>query len=152
MGTTFKFVCADDALLPGVLARQMAVLDGEPNVVFVTCNNINTDDELNPESRSSAVPGRCSGERAINTSFSGLNNYVGAPSNQMFRMSAAQGIAVDASYRYILDVKLAAQILQRGDYASIDDDGCLYRVHSRERNSVEHPRRHKVCGVCTAHR
>jgi glycosyltransferase involved in cell wall biosynthesis len=128
-GTYFKFLCADDALLEGVLAKQISVLDNHPDVVLVTCDSMLADSLLNPVKVMRMFPDMCSGARVVNACLSGLNNYVGNPSAIMFRYKAVEGITVDPSYRYILDLKFSLEILGRGGYANIGEPGYLCRDH-----------------------
>lgn len=129
-GRYIKFVCADDVLLDGVLAKQLRILESHAEVALVTCNNFVTDANLRINGSYCAAPGLQSGARVINLCLSRVGNCIGGPSNTMFRRAVAQGIAADPSFHLLSDLKFYLQILERGAYANIDEFGYLYRQHS----------------------
>lgn len=47
----------------------------------------------------------------------------------MFRLTDANGIDFDPSYRFVSDLKFGLQLLQQGNYLNIDEAGYLYRRH-----------------------
>lgn len=128
-GQYIKFLCADDVLLDGVVFKQLEVLRKRPEVALVTCNLFITDSELHRERILRSFPGSCSGSRIINACLSGLINYVGGPSNIMFRRADSTDLLFDEAYRGLADLKLNLQLLKRGDYVNIDEVGYLYRRH-----------------------
>jgi glycosyltransferase involved in cell wall biosynthesis len=128
-GRYFKLLCADDVLLDGVLAKQLNILESRPEVALVTSGYLPTDPNLNVQGSWSAFPGSHPGYRVINFCLSRMTNGIGGPSNIMIRRVAAAGVTSDASYRLLSDLKFSIQILQRGDYVSIDEPGVLYRRH-----------------------
>jgi glycosyltransferase involved in cell wall biosynthesis len=128
-GRYVKFLCADDVLLGGVLRKQLNVLEARPEIALVTCGYLPTDRHLNIQGSWSAFPGSHPGHRVINFCLSRMTNAIGGPSNIMIRRSAAVGVVSDASYRLLADLKFCLQILEKGDYASIDEPGVLYRRH-----------------------
>jgi glycosyltransferase involved in cell wall biosynthesis len=125
-----KLLCADDVLLDGVLLRQMRVLKDESDVTIVSCDALVTNWELKVKEKHRMLPGRHSGGRVINACLSGLWNYIGGPSNVMFRRADAVGISFDNSYRLIADLKFFLQLLKKGSYFNIGQAGYFYRRHS----------------------
>jgi glycosyltransferase involved in cell wall biosynthesis len=134
-GRYIKFLCADDIFLDGLLLKQLNILRTRSEVGLVTCDLILTDSNLNRTGGQRYYPGSTSGSRVIEACLGGLNNYIGGPSNVMLRKSAVQGLRMDSSYRWVSDLKLWLQILERGDYVNINENGCLYRRHA-EADSV----------------
>lgn len=128
-GRYIKFLCADDVLLDGVLQKQLSVLENRSDVVLVTCDYLPTDPNLNIQGSWSAFPGSHPGRRIINFCLSRMVNAIGGPSNIMIRRAAATGVLSDASYRLLSDLKFCLQVLEHGDYVSIDEPGILYRRH-----------------------
>lgn len=128
-GRYIKFLCADDVLLDGVLQKQLSVLENRPQVALVTCGYLPTDPNLNIQGSWSAFPGSHPGRRIINFCLSRMVNAIGGPSNIMIRRAAAIAVVSDASYRLLSDLKFCLQVLQHGDYVSIDEPGVLYRRH-----------------------
>lgn len=129
-GRYVKFLCADDVLRGGVLRKQLNVFEANPNVVLVTCGYLSTDSQLNVQEAWCAFPGQHPGRRLINYSLSRMVNCIGGPSNIMIRRQAAAGIYSDKNYSLLADLKFALQVLERGDYASINEPGVLYRRHA----------------------
>ncbi|MBS1813482.1 MAG: glycosyltransferase [Acidobacteria bacterium] len=129
-GKYIKFLCADDVLLDGVLPQQLDILRTSSDVCLVTSDLIETDEHLHPQKRVHYLPGKRPGRSVISTCLTGLSNYIGGPSNYMYRRACADGIKVDPKYRFISDLKFCLQILQRGNYANINRPGYLYRRHA----------------------
>lgn len=129
-GRYFKFLGADDVLLEGVLTKQLSVLEDRQDVTLVTCNLSLTNSKLDRDRTLCCFPGSCLGSDIINLCLSGLNNYIGGPSNFMFRLADAAGLSMNDSYRYVSDLRFGLQLLQRGNYVNIDDIGYLYRRHA----------------------
>lgn len=129
-GEFVKPLCADDVLLDGVLRKQLDILRHRPAVALVTCDLFITDSDLNIERRLRFFPGACSGNRVINACLSGLVNYVGGPSNIMYRRADYEYLPVDETYRSLADLKFNLHLLMRGDYVNIDQPGYLYRRHT----------------------
>lgn len=128
-GRYFKFLCADDILLEGVLEKQISILNFRADVTLVSCHICVTDANLQAGKFFSFFPGEGTGSRLINSCLSGLSNYIGGPSNFMFRLADARGITFDPSYSFVSDLKFGLQLLQRGNYLNIDQAGYLYRRH-----------------------
>ncbi len=135
-GTYIKYLCADDVLLDGVLLKQLAVLRERPEVSLVSCDMYVTDSELKVQRVHRFYPGVCKGARLKNVCLTGLGNYIGGPTNFMFRRAALEGINFDTKYHAIGDLKFALQLLEHGDYANIDLPGHLYRRHSQSDSVV----------------
>jgi glycosyltransferase involved in cell wall biosynthesis len=138
-GDYIKILCADDVLLDGVIIKQVAVLRQRAEVSLVTCNMIVTDSELRPQKVQYMYPGSSSGSRIKIICLSGLNNYIGGPSNFMFRRHDADNLTPDANYRWLSDLKFGLQLLERGCYANIDEVGYLYRRHAATDSALNCP-------------
>jgi len=128
-GHYIRLLCADDVLLDGVLRKQLNILQTQPDVAVVTCGYLETDANLKIQRSWSAFPGSHSGRRVINFCLTRMTNAVGGPSNIMMRRTAAEGITGDASYRLLGDLKYSLQLLERGNYVSLNEPGILYRRH-----------------------
>lgn len=128
-GRYVRLLCADDVLLDGVLLKQLDVLQRMPEVALVTCDLVVTNSELQAESTLRFFPGSTTGARVVNACLSGLQNYIGGPSNFMFRRADAVDLKVDADYFWVADLKFGLQLLERGAYFNIGEAGYLYRRH-----------------------
>jgi hypothetical protein len=98
-----------------------------------------TDSELRPHKVAYVYPGSSAGSHIKTVCLSGLNNYIGGPSNFMFRRHDAANLAPDANYRWLSDLKFGLQLLERGSYANIDDVGYLYRRHAATDSALNCP-------------
>lgn len=124
-----KLLSADDVLLPGTLAKQMAVLDRHPDVGVVSCNCIVTDNELQPRGETRYLPGYQNGTAAIAQCANKIANLLGAPSNTLLRRATIQGARFDAKRKWLGDLDFVCQVLLRSDFFNIDEPGFLYRRH-----------------------
>jgi glycosyltransferase involved in cell wall biosynthesis len=138
-GEYVKLLCADDVLLDGIVARQVAVLDNEPGVTLVSCNLSLTDAELHPTGTAHFFPGHAQGSRLQALCLGTCNNYIGGPSNFLFRRRDAEGLSWDSSYKWIADLKFGLQLLGRGSYRNIDEPGYLYRRHAATVSALDCP-------------
>jgi glycosyltransferase involved in cell wall biosynthesis len=128
-GKYIKFLCADDVLLDGVLKKQLSVLESRPEVSLVTCDNFITNENLEIVGKFVAFPGVHPGSRVINACLSWIANYIGGPSNVMFRREQVANLVVDPTYSALSDWKYYLEILRLGWYANIGQVGCMYRLH-----------------------
>jgi glycosyltransferase involved in cell wall biosynthesis len=138
-GKYFKPLCADDVLLDGLLLKQLDVLRSRPDVSLVTCNFIVTDVDLQGDEEVYFFPGSADGSRVIHACLSALHNYIGGPSNVMFRLEDAAGLTFDMQYRWVNDLKFWLQLLRRGNYVNLDEIGCLYRRHPNTDSATNCP-------------
>ncbi len=129
-GQYIRFVCADDVLLDGIVAKQLRIMEEDPLVAIVSCDNFITDERLNRKGAFRAFPGRHPGSRIINACLSGVKNYIGGPSNVMFRREMASRIEPDDSYNAVSDWKYYLQLLEYGWYVNAGAPGYLYRLHA----------------------
>jgi glycosyltransferase involved in cell wall biosynthesis len=128
-GQYIKLLCSDDVLLDGILLKQLHVLKCKPEISLVTCNLLMADKNLKIGRGEMFFPGCCAGSRVINSCLSNLTNYIGGPSNIMFRQIDAKKIKFDQSYKFVSDLKFGIQLLEVGKYCNIDEFGYLYRRH-----------------------
>ncbi len=138
-GRYIKLLCADDVLLEGILLKQLHVLKRKPEISFGTCNLLVADENLQVGRGEKFFPGSCSGSRVINACLSNLTNYIGGPSNVMFRRNDALRIKFDPSYKWVSDLKFGIQLLGVGNYCNIDEFGYLYRRHSNTDTATSCP-------------
>lgn len=144
-GTYIKILCADDVLLDDVLPEQLDILRRRSDVALVSCDMVVTDEHLRPQSIQRFFPGTCSGHRLKAACLGGMDNYIGGPSNVMFRSVDAIGVRSDPAYRFISDLKFCLQILQNGNYFNIGRPGYLYRRHSGSDTATNCPPGSHLC-------
>jgi glycosyltransferase involved in cell wall biosynthesis len=138
-GVFIKLMCADDVMLPDVLADQIQMFRKNPNVGVVTCDMLLTDGGLNNPKLHAYPRGYRSGQEIITKSLESMVNYVGGPSNFMFRAKALAEAPFDINLRFLSDLKVALKVLARWDYANIDRPGYLYRIHENSETNVSCP-------------
>ena len=138
-GDYIKILCADDVLLDGIIAKQVRVLEQRPEVSLVSCDMFVTDAELKPQEIARVYPGWCPGARLIAACLAGLGNYIGGPSNFMFRRRDAAALSLDPSYRWLSDLKFGFQLLERGAYFNIGEPGYFYRRHAATDSALHCP-------------
>jgi glycosyltransferase involved in cell wall biosynthesis len=138
-GRYVKFLCADDVFLDGVLEKQLKILESRPEVALVSCDHFITNEHLQIEGIFHTFPGVHSGSRVINACLSGVANYIGGPSNVMFRREQAANLVADRSYNLLSDCKFYLQLLGRGGYVNIGTVGYLYRRHPNSDTEVNCP-------------
>ncbi len=138
-GDYVKLLSADDVLLPGTLAKQIAALDTHPSAGVATCNCRVTDQHLNPLRETTYLPGFQKGAQAIASCAWKAANLVGAPSNTMLRRSAIQDARLDPALKWVGDLDFFCQILTRSDFVNIDVVGFLYRRHDATDSTLSCP-------------
>lgn len=129
-GEYLHHLCADDVLLPGVLKKQVDVLQRNPRVGLVTCDMYVTDENLENRRRANFYPGSESGKRVIRACCMNFANWIGGPSNVMFRREASVGLRYDERLLWVSDLNFFCDILENWDFCNIDEPGYLYRRHS----------------------
>jgi acetyltransferase-like isoleucine patch superfamily enzyme len=140
-GKYLRHLCADDALLPGILRKQVEALETHANVGLVTCDMFITDDNLNGRDRANFYPGTEHGKKVIRACCLSFNNRIGGPSNVMFRRIATQGQWFSPRLQWLADIDFYSRILETADYLNIDEPGYLYRRHESAATAILSRRR-----------
>ncbi len=124
-GEYIKYLGADDVLLPGVLEKQAKIFMDHPNVGVVTCDMIIVDETYDYLGSFNFRHGFVMGQRLINLIANTGVNYIGGPSNVMFKKII--GYKFSHQYIWLDDLNYFCKILQDYDFASINEIGILYR-------------------------
>jgi acetyltransferase-like isoleucine patch superfamily enzyme len=128
-GIYLRHLCADDVLLPGILEKQIQVLDSNSGIGLVTCDMIITDDKLENGKRVNFYPGFEKGMTVVKSCSYAFANYIGGPSNVMFKRSACPDGVYDHKLSWVSDLTFFSNILKNHDYFNIDEPGYYYRRH-----------------------
>lgn len=130
-GKYVKFLCADDVLLPGIISKMVEALEQSDAIGLVAFDILVTDHDLLNGRRYNHYPGRERGEVVVNASLERVHNWIGGPSNVMFRRSLLGGLRFDRRYRWYGDFKFFCELLlqSKADFYNLDEPGCLYRRH-----------------------
>lgn len=135
-GRYLKLVCGDDILRPGVLARQVALLEEHPDAVLTACRR----DVIDSSGRT-LIAGR--GLQGINRPMSGTEavrhcvragvNPFGEPASVTMRRAAlleAGGWFPD--FPYLIDQASYARVLLSGDFVPDDAVGATFRMSNEQ--------------------
>lgn len=143
-GRFIKYLCSDDVLLPGILRKQVEMMQSHPAVGLVTSNMYVTDEHLEHKRLASFYPGVHPGAFIVHQSLNAIQNYIGGPSNIMVRRESLGTLRGDVRYHWVGDLAFFCSILSRADYANIDEPGVLYRRHAGAASVVETSERAKA--------
>lgn len=133
-GRYFKLLPHDDLIAPDCLARQVAVLESDPNerLALVFCARRIIDSRSRalmtrryPRSRSGVIPGRVAVRRCIRSGA----NLLGEPGGVLFRTALARRVgAFDARLRLVTDLDYWVRLLLHGDAYYLPDRLASFRV------------------------
>ncbi|PWT95582.1 MAG: hypothetical protein C5B53_11175 [Candidatus Melainabacteria bacterium] len=138
-GKYIKLFAQDDLLKPEMLGRMVDVMERNANVSLVATARIWIDAEgrtipaqseldirlTRPFDEDKTIPGI----EALVSTLSECTNWIGEPSNQMFRRDHI-GSAFDTSFNQIGDMEYNYRLLEKGDFYFIADELCLFRKHA----------------------
>jgi len=132
-----KFLCSDDVFLPGLLKKQVALLDAYPAIGLATCDMYVTDERLGNRRLAKFTQGCCEGQAVVYRSLNAIQNFIGGPSNIMIRRSAIGALLVGEDYHWVGDLAFYCHILRGSRYGNIDEPGILYRRHPQAASHME---------------
>src|SRR5262245_12848096 len=138
-GRYIKLFAQDDILHPQFLARILQVFEKNANVSLAATTRLWIDADGKPIPATSEMDVKLSklydqdkmvpGAEAITETLKEATNWIGEPSNQMFRAEFIDG-GFDTSFNQIGDLEYNYRLLERGDYYYIADELCHFRKHS----------------------
>lgn len=135
-GEHLRFLCSDDLLLPGTLAREAQVMQENPNVTLVStnCCHIHPRGHFLRASKSVVPPGVYSGQETIWLTAWCFANYGFNPFNfpsglLLRRSSALKAGQFDDSLNGLADVDFWLRMLEHGDACFLDHSGCAVVEH-----------------------
>jgi glycosyltransferase involved in cell wall biosynthesis len=138
-GQLIKLFAQDDILRPGMLGRMVQAFNDNPKISLAATartwidgqgHTIPVESQIDikltkPFNRDTTIPGK----EALVLTLMECTNWIGEPSNQMFRAEFLDG-GFDTSFNQIGDLEYNYRLLERGDYYFIADELCLFRKHS----------------------
>lgn len=130
-GTFLKLVCGDDILRPGVLARQVALLDSTGGVL-TACRRDVIDANGQVVVAGWGLRGlkrRMPGAAAVRKSVRAGSNLFGEPASVMMRRSALvdQG-GWFAEFPYLIDQATYSRVLMAGEFVPDPSIGATFRM------------------------
>jgi len=129
-GTFVKLLCADDLLYPESLEKEVRALKENPDVNLVTSDTalIDMNGKKIGAFKRYPVRGRMNGRRLAKISLL-VNNFFGAPCNNLFRRSAAERLqGFDGDFAYILDFDFWVRLALTGPVYIIHETLNGFRV------------------------
>jgi glycosyltransferase involved in cell wall biosynthesis len=129
-----KVLNADDLLEPEALARQVGVMDAEPDVAVVSSRHHLVDDDGRIVARDRILHtpdliGRQDRAAVVRRVVRHGGNPLGVPAGMLFRRSAFDaigGFPTDDSF--VLDVALAVRLTSVGDFYGLPETLCRFRL------------------------
>src|SRR5665213_2633526 len=110
-----------------------------PNVGLVSCDMLITDEFLKEPQFGQFQRGYCAGHDLAQHCLDNCINHIGGPSNFLIRASKMPSPAFDEQFKFLSDLKLALQVLEKSDYASVDRPGYSWRRHGETVSQVQCP-------------
>lgn len=143
-----KVLNADDLVEPEALARQVAVLDAEPEVVVVSSRHhlVDDGDRVVARDRTLRTPdlvGRQDRATVVRRVVRHGGNPLGVPGNMLFRRSAFDGVGgfpADGD-SFVIDVALAVRLTTVGDFYGLPETLSRFRLASASESGTAR-RRH----------
>jgi glycosyltransferase involved in cell wall biosynthesis len=134
-GEFIKLVCGDDVLLPGVLRRQLEILDSQ-GAVLTACRRNIVDAEGRVLKSAWGLRGLTqpmSGAAAVRKAVRAGSNLFGEPASVMMRRRELE--ATDGWFErfpYLIDQATYSRVLLRGDFAPDPQVGATFRMSSTQ--------------------
>ncbi|MEJ2862394.1 glycosyltransferase family 2 protein [Actinomycetospora flava] len=158
-----KVLNADDLVEPEALARQVAVMDAEPDVAVVSSRHhlVDDRDRVVARDRTLRTPdlvGRQDRATVVRRVVRHGGNPLGVPGNMLFRRSAfdAVGGFPTEGDSFVIDVALAVRLTTVGDFYGVPETLSRFRLASASESGSA--RRHHlqaqrgfVRGLCREH-
>lgn len=137
-GEYIKFLFSDDVLVSTTtLERMVSVLDEHPNVALVASARYVIDEKSNIQKKWIEYRERYDypGVQIIQDCLFEQKNRIGEPSVVLFRRIHANG-GFDVRYRQAVDLAMWMRILERGDFAYIEEPLCSFRIHREQQTNA----------------
>ena len=133
-----KLVCGDDVLAPGVLARQVRLMD-DPGVALVACRRDVIDGAGRVVLRDRGLQGlraRMTGPQAVRAAVRSGTNPFGEPSCVMMRTATLAQVGWWWGERpYVLDLATYVRVLEHGDFAADPATGAAFRLSTTQQSA-----------------
>lgn len=157
-----KVLMADDLIEPDALARQVAVLEAEPDVAVVSSRHhlVDDHDRVVARDRTLRTPdlvGRQGRAAVVRRVVRHGGNPLGGPGNMLFRRSAFDQVGgFPADDSFVLDVALAVRLTTVGDFYGLPETLSRFRLASGSESGAARRRnlraqRAFVRGLCHEH-
>ena len=133
-GRYIKLVCDDDVIYPGLLARQVELLESQPDAVMTACRRDVTDADGKTLIRSMGLQGitqQMDGEKAVRKTVRAGRNIFGEPGCVTMRTDAFTSAGGwFAKFPYLIDLATYARVLLRGRFVPDLTTGATFRLNA----------------------
>ncbi len=128
-GEYVKYLFSDDLLLPTALEKFVGVMDSNPNVSLATSyfEHFGSLAFLHKP----PLDGTISGYEAIKDTVITCRNWIGSPSNVMFRKADFDDVGFDKKWKYLTDLEFWHRLLLKGDLYVIPLNLTKFRHHQQ---------------------
>lgn len=135
-GRYIKLVCGDDILRPGVLRRQVELLERNPKATLTACRRDIIDADGDVLMRGwglSGLSAPMSGAKAVAKAVRAGSNLFGEPASVMMRRDvlAGQG-GWFAEFPYLIDQATYSRVLLAGDFVPDPEVGATFRMSAEQ--------------------
>lgn len=135
-GKYIKLVCADDVIYPGLLARQVDILESHPDAVMTACPRDLTDASGKVLIRSMGLQGikkPTAGAEAVRKVVRAGRNIFGEPGCVTMRADAFTGTGGwFGDFPYLIDMGTYARVLLRGSFEPDTVTGATFRLNAEQ--------------------
>jgi glycosyltransferase involved in cell wall biosynthesis len=132
-GELVKMVCADDAIAPTCIEKQVAALDEHPSAVMAACRRSVVDEngKVVFEGRGlGGMKGLVRGDDAISRCIRTGTNAFGEPPAVMVRADVwKRTLPWSGKFPFLVDLEMWFRILRHGDLVAQPEALALFRVH-----------------------
>lgn len=132
-GELIKMVCADDAIVPTALAKQVEALDANPSAVMAASRRSVIDEtgKVLMEGRGlGGMKGLVRGDDAISRCIRTGTNAFGEPPAVMVRGDVwKRTLPWSGKFPFLVDLEMWFRILRHGDLVALPESLALFRVH-----------------------
>lgn len=135
-GEYLKMLPADDVLMPGILARQVALLESHPESVMTASLRQIIDEENNILKKSwglMGIPNQMKGSTLVRRVIGYGINVIGEPGGVLLRRATfikAGGWRFE--YPYVVDLNTFLHVLQYGDFVKDNTVAVKFRISSNQ--------------------
>ena len=140
-GRYVKLVCADDIVYPGILSRQVELLESRPDAVLTACPRDVTDATgkvLIKDMGLQGIKKEMTGQDAIRTVVRAGRNIFGEPGCATIRRDAL--LAADgwfADFPYLIDMATYSRVLLHGDFVPDLTTGATFRLNADQHSVAQ---------------
>lgn len=140
-GRYLKLVCADDVVYPGILNRQVELLESRPGATLTACRRDVTDANgkvLIKDMGLQGVGREMTGQDAVRAVVRAGRNVFGEPGCVTMRRDALQAAGGwFADFPYLIDMATYSRVLLQGDFVPDLMTGATFRLNADQHSVAQ---------------